>query len=170
MLIFLIGMPGSGKTTIGRELAKETGYKLLDLDAYIVQKEKLSIPQIFKTKGEEYFRAAETSCLKEIIEKSKDSILAVGGGTPCYNNNMQLMQNGGKTIYLKASVDSLVKRIESDSTERPLFAKMNGKKLKEKIASMLEHREKFYRKAPMSFDTEGRTPAQCAKELSPLLK
>jgi shikimate kinase len=170
MLIFLIGMPGSGKTSIGRELAKETGYRLMDLDAYIVDKEKLSIPNIFKTKGEDYFRAAETRCLKEIMEKVKDSIIAVGGGTPCYNNNMQLMQNGGKTIYLKASVDSLVKRIEDDSNERPLFAKMNGRKLHEKIESMLSHREKFYRKAPMSFDTEGRTPAQCAKELAPLLK
>ena len=74
MLIFLIGMPGSGKTSIGKELAKLTGANLIDLDEYIAKKENLSIPQIFKTKGEDHFRKAETNCLKEIIERSKKTI------------------------------------------------------------------------------------------------
>jgi shikimate kinase len=169
MLIFLIGMPGSGKSTIGKALAAQLSCNLIDLDAFIVQKEKLSIPNIFKTKGEDYFRKAETSALKEIIEKNKKAVVAVGGGTPCYNNNMAIMQSGAKCVYLKVSVDTLCNRIENDTTERPLFHKLNGRKLKEKNTSMLEHREKFYNKALMSFNAEGKTPEVFAKELAGLL-
>mgnify|MGYP001610284418 CR=1 FL=1 len=169
MIIFLIGMPGSGKSSIGKELASLMNCNLIDLDQYIVQKEKLSIPQIFKTKGEDYFRKAETSALKEIIEKTKKAIVAVGGGTPCYNNNIAVMQAGGKCIYLKVSVDTLAERLEKDSNERPLFHKLNGRKLKEKVESMLAHREKFYKKALISFDAEGKTPEVFAKELKGLL-
>lgn len=163
-------MPGSGKSTIGKALAAELNCNLIDLDQYIVQKEKLSIPNIFKTKGEDYFRKAETSALKEIIEKNKKGVVAVGGGTPCYNNNMAVMQTGTKCVYLQVSIDTLCNRIENDTTERPLFHKLNGRKLKEKITSMLGHREKFYQKALMSFKAEGKTPEVFAKELAGLLK
>lgn len=169
MIIFLIGMPGSGKSTIGRALARETGYTLIDLDTYIVQKEKLSIPQIFKTKGEEYFRAAETGALREIVEKTKDAIVAVGGGTPCYNNNMKLMQGSGKTVYLKAGPQTLADRVEKDTTERPLFSKLKGKKLQEKITTMLAHRERYYNQAPLILDTETKTPETLTKELKGFL-
>jgi len=169
MIIFLIGMPGSGKSSIGKELAKELGGNYIDLDQYIVQKEKLSIPNIFKTKGEGYFRKAETAALKEVVEKSKKTVVAVGGGTPCFNNNIALMQTGAKCVYLKVSVDTLAERIEKDTNERPLFSKHKGSKLKEKVASMLEHREKFYKKALISFDAEGKTPEVFAKELAGLL-
>ncbi len=170
MIIFLIGMPGSGKTSIGKELAKEMGCNYIDLDQYIVQKEKLSIPNIFKTKGESYFRKAETAALKEVVEKSKKTVVAVGGGTPCYNNNIALMQTGAKCVYLKVSADVLAERIEKDTTERPLFSKHKGSKLKEKVEAMLDHREKFYKKALISFDAEGKTPEVFAKELSGLLR
>jgi shikimate kinase len=169
MLIFLIGMPGSGKTSIGKELAKLTGSNLIDLDEYIAKKEKISIPQIFKTKGEDYFRKAETSALKEIIERSKKTVVSVGGGTPCFNRNMDLMMAGGKAVYLKASVEELASRIEADPNERPLFSKHKEKKLAEKIESMLGHREKYYKKALMSFETNGKTPEVLAKELAGLL-
>jgi shikimate kinase len=169
MLIFLIGMPGSGKSSIGKQLAALMDHELIDLDTYIVQKERLSIPQIFKTKGEDHFRKAETSALNEIIEKHKKAIVAVGGGTPCFNNNMHIMQSGGKCIYLKVSIDELAKRIENDTQERPLFHKLNGRKLKEKITSMLAHREKFYKKALMSFEAEGKAPEVLAKELRGML-
>ncbi|MGZ3862773.1 MAG: shikimate kinase [Bacteroidia bacterium] len=169
MLIFLIGMPGSGKTSIGKELAKLTGANLIDLDEYIAKKENLSIPAIFKTKGEDYFRKAETNCLKEIIERSKKTIVSVGGGTPCFNRNMDVLLNGGKVVYLKASAEELAARIEADPNERPLFSKHKGKKLLEKVASMLEHREKYYSKALMSFETSGKTPEVLAKELAGLI-
>lgn len=170
MIIFLIGMPGSGKTTIGKELAKQTGSVFIDSDIYIIEKEKLGIPQIFKTKGEDYFRKAETSALKDIIERSKKAVVAVGGGTPCFNNNMDVMMKGGKVIYLKASLDELTKRIETDDNERPLFSKHKGHKLKEKIASMLDHREKYYAKAQMSFDTDGIASDTIAKQIKGLVE
>jgi len=163
-------MPGSGKSSIGKELAREMGCNLIDLDQYIIQKERISIPEIFKTKGEDYFRKAETAALKEILEKTKKAVVAVGGGTPCFNNNIALMQSGNaKCVYLKASVDTLAGRIENDPNERPLFSKLNGHKLKEKITSMLAHREKFYKKSLISFDAEGKTPEVIAKELAGLL-
>lgn len=169
MIIFLIGMPGSGKSSIGKALARQTGYNVIDLDSFIIQKEKLSIPQLFKTKGEEYFRAAETTALKEIVARHPDAIVAVGGGTPCYNNNMQLMQQSGKTVYLKASADTLTTRIEKDVNERPLFNKLKGARLKEKIASMLSHREKFYKQAPLILDTDSKDPEALARELKNFL-
>ncbi len=162
-------MPGSGKSSIGKELAELMNCGLIDLDAYIVKKEKLSIPLIFKTKGEDHFRKAETDALKEIIEKHKKGVVAVGGGTPCFNNNLNLMQNGGKCIYLKVGIDTLAERIENDPNERPLFSKLNGRKLKEKVTSMLAHREKFYKKALISFVAEGKPADVFAKELKGLL-
>ena len=169
MLIFLIGMPGSGKSSVGKELATLMESKLLDLDAYIIEREKLSIPEIFKTKGEDYFRKAETNSLAEICEKMKSGVIAVGGGTPCFNNNMEVMQKGGCTVYLKTTPDVLANRIENDTNERPLFRKLNGRKLKEKVTSMLEHREKFYKKATVVFDLRDKTPAVIAAEIKKLL-
>lgn len=160
-----MGMPGSGKSTIGRELARETDLLLIDLDNYIIQKEKLSIPQIFKTKGEDYFRKAETNCLKEIVAKNKKAIVSVGGGTPCFNDSLQVMQKGGKTVYLKAAPEILATRIENDITERPLFNKLKGPKLREKVTSMLEHREKFYKKAAAIIETDNKTVSAIAQEI-----
>ena len=168
MLLFLTGMPGSGKTSVGKELAKLLGSNLIDLDEYIAKKEKLSIPVIFKTKGEDYFRKAESTCLKELIAKNHNALVSVGGGTPCYNQNMKTMSEGGKTIYLKAAIETLSKRIEDDSNIRPLFNKMNGRKLTEKIESMLGHREKHYARASFTVDTEGKTPGEVAKEIAAL--
>ena len=170
MIIFLLGMPGCGKSTVGRELARETGFLLIDLDTYIIQKEKISIPQIFKTKGEDYFRKAETNALNEIISKNKKAIVAVGGGTPCFNNNMSVMLQGGKTIYLKAAPDVLATRIENDITERPLFAKFKGQKLKEKVAAMLGHREKYYKKAAHSIEAGEKNAAALVAEIKGVLE
>lgn len=169
MLVFLTGMPGSGKTTIGKELAKLLSATLIDLDEYIAKKEKLSIPYIFKTKGEDYFRRAENTCLKELVEKNANAVVSVGGGTPCFNNNMQIMMQGGKAIYLKAKPETLCKRIEEDKNPRPLFAKLKGDKLKDKIVSMLSHREKYYLKAIINMDTEGKSQIDIAKEISALV-
>jgi len=169
MLIFLCGMPGSGKTTVGRELARLQNSNLIDLDEYIAKKEKLAIPQIFKTKGEDYFRKAESTCLKELIEKNHNTVVSVGGGTPCFNQNMKIMTDGGKTIYLKATPETLSKHIEEGKNPRPLFAKLNGDRLYDKVASMLSHREKHYLKATATIDIENKTPAEIAKEITTLI-
>src|ERR1700756_4715614 len=91
MLLFLCGMPGSGKTTVGKDLSKLLNCNLIDLDEYIAKKENLAIPVIFKTKGEDYFRKAESACLKELSAKSHNAVVSVGGGTPCFGQNMKMM-------------------------------------------------------------------------------
>lgn len=161
-------MPGSGKTTVGKELSKLLNCNLIDLDEYIAKKENLAIPVIFKTKGEDYFRKAESACLKELSAKSHNAVVSVGGGTPCFGQNMKMMSDGGKTIYLKATPATLSKRLEEDKNIRPLFAKFKGEKLKEKIESMLGHRERHYLKADYKIDTEGKTAAEVAKEIAAL--
>lgn len=161
-------MPGSGKTTIGKELSKLLNSNLIDLDEYIAKKEKLAIPIIFKTKGEDYFRKAESASLKELLAKNHNAVVSVGGGTPCFGQNMKIMSEGGKSIYLKATPATLCQRLEEDKNIRPLFAKFKGEKLKEKIESMLEHRERHYLKANFSLDTEGKTAIEVAKEIAAL--
>ena len=168
MLLFLCGMPGSGKTTVGKELAKSLNCNLIDLDEYIAKKENLAIPAIFKTKGEDYFRKTESACLKELLAKAKNAVISVGGGTPCFGQNMKIMSEGGKTIYLKATPQTLTTRLSEDKNIRPLFAKFKGDKLKEKVESMLGHRERHYLKADIKLDTEGKTAAEVAKEIAAL--
>jgi shikimate kinase len=169
MIIYLIGMPGSGKSTVGKELAKLLQAEFTDLDEYISRKEKLSIPQIFKTKGEAYFRRTESASLQELADRNKTIVVATGGGTPCYNNNMPIMLKNGKTVYLEASPATLAQRIENDTTIRPLFSRLKGKKLLEKVTSMLEHRGKFYTTSPLRINTENKTAAEAAGEIQALL-
>ena len=88
MKIVLIGYMASGKSTIGKILAKELNLSFIDLDHYISDREQMSIPEIFNQKGEIYFRKIETKCLLEVLEKEQEFILSLGGGTPCYGNNM----------------------------------------------------------------------------------
>src|ERR1700761_1236239 len=102
-LIFLIGMPGAGKTHWGNRLSGELGYSFIDTDAAIEKEKKNSIANIFSNEGEEKFREAEEKILQDIIQnKHGNEIIACGGGTPCYRNNMDLMKSSGCVIYLKA--------------------------------------------------------------------
>jgi shikimate kinase len=109
--IFITGYMGSGKSTAGKKLASELGYEFIDLDHFIETEYKQTIPEIFASKGEKEFRSMENNTLKKVLEKKKDAVVACGGGTPCYFNNMELMNNNGITIYLKMSVDALVSRL-----------------------------------------------------------
>lgn len=104
--IFLIGYMGSGKSTAGKKLAAELGYAFIDLDHFLEKEYQQTIPEIFAARGEAEFRNMEHNTLKKVLEKS-DVVISAGGGTPCYFNNMELMNNNGITIYLKMSVDAL---------------------------------------------------------------
>lgn len=119
MIIFLIGMMGCGKTTIGRELSKHLSIKFIDLDESVESEECLSIQRIFQTKGEDYFRELESELLKKSIEKEKNCVVACGGGLPIYNKNLEVCLKNGKVIYLKASSKVLYQRIKIDDS-RPL--------------------------------------------------
>ena len=146
MRIFLIGFMGCGKSTIGKKLAKTLSCKFIDLDKYIEGKTGKSIQQIFKEKGEKYFRVLETESLMEIC-KSDNLVIATGGGTPCFFDNMQRILDKGICIYLKMEANNLVKRLSKEKSKRPLIENLTEKYLVNFIRKKLVEREVFYNKA-----------------------
>lgn len=151
-LIFLIGMPGVGKTTIGKKIATELNILFFDLDEQIENIEKIRISDIFKTKGEPEFRKIEHLCLKNIVEQtSENAIIACGGGTPCYHNNIEIIKKNGTAIYLYASINWLLSNI-SKSNNRPLFNNKVPNKVM--VQDLLEKRSAFYQQANIIVDIE----------------
>ncbi len=149
MNLVLVGYMGSGKSTIGLKLSKILEYNFIDLDHYIVDNEQLTVQEIFKTKGEIYFRKLEQKYLKQIISKHEKTIIALGGGTPCFYDTMDFLNliYEIKTIYLKTNLDILTNRLFKD-TSRPLISHLKTKvDLKEFIAKHLFERSFFYNKA-----------------------
>lgn len=144
--IFLTGYMGSGKSTAGKKLAADLGYAFIDLDHFIESEYKLTIPEIFATKGEKEFRAMENNTLKKVLEKN-NTVIACGGGTPCYYNNMDLMNKNGITIYLKMSVDALMVRLTNAKEKRPLIMNKTPEELRAFITRQLEKREDQYHQA-----------------------
>ncbi|MES2285475.1 MAG: shikimate kinase [Bacteroidota bacterium] len=143
---FLTGYMGCGKSTVGEKLAAKLKYDFIDLDKLIESDYKQSIPEIFATKGEKEFRAMEHNTLKRVIEKN-NVVVACGGGTPCYYNNMELMSNSGVTVYIKMSVDALVDRLTNAKEKRPLIENKTPADLRSFIKRQLEKREDIYHKA-----------------------
>jgi shikimate kinase len=145
--IFLTGYMGSGKTTIGKTLADILGIQFIDLDKFIEQKYNRTISDIFTLEGETRFREIERECLCEVA-KYEDAVIATGGGTPCFFDNMHFINKNGKSIYLKLSVNQLTDRLKqiNDGT-RPLIAKLNDTELENHIAEQLEKREPYYKMA-----------------------
>ena len=149
MKIILLGYMGSGKTTIGSCLAKKLYQKFTDLDDYIEKKENKTISEIFTEKGEIYFRKIEHVYLKQFIMDNDSYILSLGGGTPCYANNMDFISQVPelKTIYLQGSVTTLYDRLINNSSKRPLLASHTKESLIEYIAKHLFERSSYYEKA-----------------------
>ena len=152
MRIFLIGFMGSGKTKRGKEIAQKLGYNFFDLDELIQKKNNKTISEIFEKEGEGKFREYEHDSLKEII-KSDDYVLSTGGGTPCFNNNIDLMNQNGITVYLKAESSFLLSRLTNTNNDgRPLIAGKSNEELHDYIKESLNQREQYYIKAKYTFD------------------
>ncbi len=120
--IFLVGLPASGKSSFAKKLAEEIGLPFLDLDNEIVASSGCSIPEIFKSQGEDHFRVLERDQLRKVIAENDQFVLATGGGTPCFFDNMDNMNANGTTIYLNASLEKIKGRLKDDET-RPLMKK-----------------------------------------------
>ena len=149
-IIFLWGMPGSGKTTIGKQLAKQLNCDFIDLDDYIIEKENNTISQIFQQQGESHFRNLETISLENIIKTNINSqiIIATGGGTPCFNENALLMLNSGFCIFLNIDLDILTTRIINDiENKRPLFTNKTNLEIRDFIFNLYENRFEHYKNA-----------------------
>lgn len=143
MILYLIGFMGSGKSTTGTRLASKLGWEFIDLDTEIENKTGLTISQIFSEKGEEFFRSLETELLHELGNR-KDLVISCGGGTPCFNNNMDYMNSRGHTIYLKLQARALTDRLIKSSANRPLIKGLSEKELQEYIEAALHNREPYY--------------------------
>lgn len=146
MIVFLIGFMGSGKTTVGKKLAKKLKFEFIDLDSLIEQNEKSTVTEIFEKKGEAFFREIEHKTLISLFSK-KQVAISCGGGTPCFFDAINLMNEVGKTIYLKMSSEAIFSRLYHAKVKRPLINNMNDDELRNFITSKLEEREPIYAKA-----------------------
>lgn len=164
--IFLMGMPGSGKTTVGKRLAKAMGYDFVDLDQYIEKRENCSINDLFRHQGETYFRTAETEALKEISKKTGQTIISLGGGTPCYNNNIEFLLQAGICIYIKASEKLLLNRLENAKSQRPLFWGLTKQEIEKKLQLMINARAPFYEKAHLNAEAANFEEKKLIEEIS----
>jgi shikimate kinase len=154
MKIFLIGFMGSGKTHWGKLWAVKSGMQFVDLDDIIEQQEKKTITEIFEQNGEAYFRQLETDTLKT-FSKRANCIIACGGGTPCFNDNMQWMNANGTTVYLSATPDDILKRVINEQAKRPLVKDFSPEELKDFIENKLKEREAFYSQAKITLPVTG---------------
>ncbi len=144
--IYLVGMPGSGKSTFGVELASVMNLPFIDLDNEIELSEKRTITQIFEKEGEQYFRKVENLHLKKISEENDFFVMSTGGGTPCYHHGIDIMHQHGVTLYLKVEVEQLLLRLaNTDLSTRPKFEKNSD--LHKQLSELLNTRESVYRKA-----------------------
>ena len=145
MKIILVGYMGSGKSTIGKHLSNFVRIPFYDLDEIIEKDEKKSIKSIFKENGEIYFRKIESKTFNNFIKENDNFILALGGGTPCYANNHLALQNEDvNSFYLKASVDTLTERLNSEKENRPLISNFSETELNDYIRKHLFDRSHFY--------------------------
>lgn len=149
--IILIGYMGSGKTTVGKALSKETGMMFYDLDWYIESRMRKTVAQIFAEKGEEGFRKIEHNMLHEVAE-FEDVIISCGGGTPCFFDNIDYINQQGEVVYLKATPEVLYRHLLMGKTERPLIKNKTPEELVAYITEQVAKREEFYNKARYTLD------------------
>ena len=146
MRIYLIGYMGSGKSHLGWKLANHLGVQFVDMDNYIEERNCKTIPHIFAEEGETEFRNKERKALEELSEFT-DIVIATGGGAPCFFDNIELMNNSGKTIYLNMDPKILADRLMNSKTERPLIKGKSREELVAFIDETLKKRDAFYTQA-----------------------
>lgn len=163
--IILEGFMGSGKSTYGRILSKEFLLKFLDTDREIEKAEKCSINDIFRDRGEEYFRDLETDVLRRLSSSDlcKDGVVSLGGGMPCREENRKLMKECGTVVYIKASRELLKERLRERSAKRPM---LRGENIDEKVDSLMDSREDLYLDAAdIVVETDGKEIYEVINEL-----
>ncbi len=170
--IILLGYMGAGKTTVGRVLAKELGLQFYDLDWYIETRFCKKVSDIFAAEGEEGFRKKERAMLHEVAE-FENVVIALGGGAPCFFDNMEYINQQGDTIYLKGTPDVLYQHLLMAKGKRPLLEGKTKEELKEYIQESLEKREPFYSKAKNIYNIRLMGTADqvddCVKEIRKML-
>lgn len=164
--IILVGYMGSGKTEIGKLVSKKAHIPFQDLDHLIENRLSKSINQIFSELGEVFFRKKEHEVFAERINAEESFVLSLGGGTPCYANNHLLLQSEGVvSIYLKASVATLVQRLKENRSERPLLKDLSEEELTEYVAKHLFDRSFYYNQCRYVVVVDGKTPSEIVEEI-----
>ncbi len=169
MIISLLGYMGSGKSHVAKSLAEKLSKKNIDLDDEISFRLNLSIPEIFNQKGEIYFRKQERMVLQELLHTENDIVLSLGGGTPCYYDNIELINQHTESIFLLTSGQILAQRILKEKETRPLLARITPDELPEYIAKHLFERNSFYSKAKHVINTDNLSADKVAEEIIRLL-
>ena len=149
--IIIVGYMGAGKTTVGKALAKALGISFYDLDWYIESRLRKTVPQIFEEKGEDGFREIERRLLHEVAE-FENVVISCGGGTPCFFDNMDYLNQQGDTIYLHAKPEVLYKHLKMGKTVRPLLKNKTQEEMLAFIQAQLDERKAFYCKAKHTLD------------------
>jgi len=164
MRIFLFGFMGAGKSWWGQKLAQQINYPFIDLDTYIEKNAKQSIASIFTKKGERYFRKLESDCLRE-MRGYDEVVVALGGGTPCFDDNLSWIKQYGKSIYIKVKPDILFERLKEQRHKRPLIAGLTDDGIDEFIAHKLKEREKYYLQADHIIEPDNITLKELVEQI-----
>jgi shikimate kinase len=154
--VILIGFMGSGKTTLGKKLAHQLNYQFIDTDKIIELKEGLTISQLFEQKGEAYFRELEKNLLNE-LSTIDFAVISVGGGLPCFNDNMKILLELGAVFYLERSAKELFQRVKNNISQRPLLADKTETELLSYIEDSLKKRTPYYQQAHFILDRNSQT-------------
>jgi shikimate kinase len=169
MKIFLNGYMGAGKSLVGHKLSAELNYNFVDLDEQIELIEQTDIQSIFKKRGELYFRRLENKVLRDIMEKDEDMVISLGGGTPCYGDNLEWIKksSGSKTVYLKATVKTLTDRLFLEKVHRPVISHLQTKpELEEFLRKHLFERAYYYNQSDIIVDVDNRDPEPIVKSIT----
>lgn len=168
--IVLLGYMGCGKSTIANRLSKTTNIPFVDLDRIIEEKSNLSINQIFEQHGEIHFRKLEHDVFVELLNAPENLIIGLGGGTPCYANNHELLKGDNVlSIYLKASIETLFDRLVTNKSKRPLIADKSEAEMKEFIAKHLFDRSFYYNHAQHKVVVDGKTVEETVADILDIL-
>lgn len=147
MRVFLIGFMASGKSSIGKKLAAKINKPFVDLDNYIEEKFNSTIPFLMNKRGEDEFRRIENQALHEVIKKNKYIVVSTGGGTPCFYDNMEVMNNSGITVYLEVDLSTLVSRLMLSKKDRPLILGKSKEDLTVYVKDLMDMRKIHYKQA-----------------------
>ena len=161
---------GSGKTLVSKELNILNNFKIFDLDTEIPKQNNSSIAEIFKKKGEIFFRKTEKEVLEKILSSEKNIILSLGGGTPCYYNNIDSINEKTISVFLKTNVKTLAQRLSSEKDKRPLIQNISNEDLPEFIAKHLFERNPFYNQAKITINTDNLSAREIAEEILTQIK
>ena len=168
MKILLLGYMGSGKSFIGKQLAARIDQKFIDFDAEIEKMENSTIADIFQNKGEIYFRKLERKVLEEVLSEESNAVISLGGGTPCYGTNMDLIKSSEntKSFYLKLDIQTLTERLEAEKAHRPMISHLEDReKLEEYIRKHLFERGFYYNQSDKVIDCSGKSSEKIITEI-----